>query len=263
MLADLRAYYDSQRIGAVSFDCPHYSDCSRGSARFTTAKEAYVGPAYEEGVIPRLLFLSLDSGDAHPAPSERTLEAVRRQELGRDVRRLDRAQHWYLTHELAWRILRHFKAGVSIERITPYFAHCNSAKCCENNPGRRQASKVLYRNCRRYIPGELRVLLPDIVVTQGAEARNAVESAFDGSVRDATHDEDPHCPHRLLTVTDTHRAVWFHTHHPSAFGLFWAQRDRCWPVFERVAVGFIGGRGGRLHQSAVAPRLRRAERKGE
>lgn len=102
MLNALRLYYDHHHIGAERFRCVHEASCRGAGGNFTTAKESFVGPEYEKGKLPRLLFLSLDSGSAHPDPKDRTLEAVRRQELAEVVDLLPRHKHWYLTHELAW-----------------------------------------------------------------------------------------------------------------------------------------------------------------
>ena len=46
-LADLHSYYDAHGIGTLTFACPHRQQCAADSPRFTTAKEAYVGPEYE------------------------------------------------------------------------------------------------------------------------------------------------------------------------------------------------------------------------
>ena len=86
------------------------------------------------------------------------MAAIRAHEMARDVEKLHKNKHWYLTHELAWVLLRQFVPGLKISRVNRYFAHVNSAKCCQNNPQRRQASSTLFDNCRRFIPGELRIL---------------------------------------------------------------------------------------------------------
>jgi hypothetical protein len=85
MILALRNYYDERGIGALEFRCPHATSCRGAGGAFTTAKESFVGPEYEKGTLPRLLLLSLDSGSGHPRPADRTLEAVRRQELAERV----------------------------------------------------------------------------------------------------------------------------------------------------------------------------------
>jgi DNA replication protein DnaC len=74
-------------------------------------------------------------------------------------------RHWNETHELAWVLLQQFKRDLKVADISSYFAHVNSAKCSMNNPPRRQAADILFEDCREVIPGELRLLNPDIIVT--------------------------------------------------------------------------------------------------
>ena len=76
MLRELNAFYESHGISPVGFRCPSRAMCSANSPRFTSAKASHVGPSYEDGELPRLLFLSLDSGSADPDPRQRTAEAV-------------------------------------------------------------------------------------------------------------------------------------------------------------------------------------------
>ncbi len=143
MLNQLCGYYESKGIGATSFSCPwrlHCSSCPRSSRpKFTSAQGSRVGPEYERGTVPRLLFLSLDSGSAEADRTHKTLEALRRREMARDVDALPKGNHWYLTHEMAFVLLRALVPGLAVDRTSPYFAHVNSAKCCLNNPGRKQA----------------------------------------------------------------------------------------------------------------------------
>ena len=80
MLAELRQYYEANGISALKFSCPHYENCSQDCPKFTKAKEAFVSTGYEDHTLPRVLFLSLDSGDADPKAKNKTLENIREQE---------------------------------------------------------------------------------------------------------------------------------------------------------------------------------------
>ena len=177
MLSHLAAYYDAKGIAPQDFRCRHAAVCSAESPQFTTAKASFVGTEYEKGSGPRLLFLSLDSGSAEGDPRRKTIEAVRDHELRENIAALPNNKHWYLTHELAWLLLHHFHPRLTITTTSPYFAHVNSAKCCQNNPQRGKAHRTLFANCREFIPGELAVLEPDIIVTQGGEARDVIVKA--------------------------------------------------------------------------------------
>ncbi len=237
MLRKLNEFYESHGISPLDFRCPSHSTCAANSPGFTEAKSSFVGPSYEERRLPRLLFLSLDSGSAEQRPARRTAEAVRRQELERDVAALHRNKHWYLTHELAFELLCQFKADLTVTDTRLYFAHANSAKCCQNKPQKKQAYSTLFKNCRRFIPGELRVLSPDIVVTQGHWAKDAVLRGFDVRQHDVRTVNGAHYEAGFIEAEPgAKRALWLHTYHPGNYGRFHPQRTHCWPLYAE-AVG--------------------------
>ena len=238
MIAELKQYYSDKGISPVDFRCPHLEDCRRDCETFTKAKEALVGSEYEKHTLPRILFVSLDSGWGDPDPRNRTLEAQRQHFEAEDYNEYGRKnEHWYRTIELASIILKQFKQDLTVESVRPYFAHTNSAKCSMNKPNMAQADRRLFDNCRGYIPEEIRLLNPDILITQGIAALNVVVSGW------ATQDESihiidknrsfrsPDCEHRIIKMNDKD-VFWFPTDHPRSFGYFNAQRRDC---FERWA----------------------------
>ncbi|MHB8136065.1 MAG: uracil-DNA glycosylase family protein [Anaerolineaceae bacterium] len=180
MYKELTNYYRRNGISAIGFNCPNFNSCSRENTKsFTTAKEAFVSTGYVAHTLPRLVFISLDSGSAQTDPSLKTLESVRIWEEEREnVLMLPKNKHWYRTHELAHTILKNFDPNLKIEDTRHYFAHINSAKCCQNNIGRGQANQILFDNCRQFIPGELEILDPDIIITQGKWGKLALNGAF-------------------------------------------------------------------------------------
>ena len=182
MFQRLRRYYRDNGILSTSFTCPHKEQCRGGSPKFTGPKSAFVSTGYENrsSNLPRLLFLSLDSGDGDEDDRKRLPETLRKQEeIERDVLVLPKHKHWYRTHELAWYIFRRFNPDIRLEDAKRHFAHANSAKCCMNKPGRKQADRILFKNCKKYLEGELEILCPDVIVTQGAEAKKAVGSFYE------------------------------------------------------------------------------------
>lgn len=244
MLAELQRYYESNGISALDFACCHHTECSKQSPGFTQAKEAFVSTGYERHTLPRLLFLSLDSGSCDQCPAMRTMGALREQESKTDVCRLPKARHWYRTHELAQIILSAFQPGLHIEAAKQYFAHTNSAKCCANNPGRAKGSAGMFRNCRGYIRGEVAILRPDIIVTQGAEAHRSIEGAFperdmplDGSLLTA----EPQRP--MVVVINDAPVLWFRSYHPRNYGRFNKQRTQDYPQYPRLARSFMASSG--------------------
>jgi hypothetical protein len=243
MLAELRRYYDSLGIGAERFACPRFPRCSEGAVQFTTAKEAFVGTEYERGAYPRLLFLSLDSGSADSNPTNRTLQAVRRHEMAERVDLLPRGRHWYVTHEMTWVLLRSFVPGLTVETTSAYFAHVNSAKCCMNKAQRRQADDRLFDNCRSYIPGELAVLKPDVIVSQGTKAHSVIRSGLTTILESRTVVNGVACDMAIVSCGGK-QVLWLPTHHPSGYGSFWPQRTACWDAYARAVETFV--RSGKL-----------------
>ena len=244
MFQRLSRYYQDNGILSTSFTCQHKEECSGGSPKFTGPKSAFVSTGYENrsSNLPRLLFLSLDSGDGDKDDRNRLPEALRQQEeIERDVLALPKHKHWYRTHELAWYIFKRFRPSIRLEEAKGYFAHANSAKCCMNKPQRKQADRILFRNCQKYLQGELEILCPDIIVTQGAEAKKAVASFYE-SLR--CIDE-----HASIIGMNSRKVFWLHTYHPGNWGAFNRQRnfDKTqglalgWEEYSRKIYEFVEG----------------------
>lgn len=219
MLEDLQNYYANQGILSTHFTCKHLQQCGANCSEFTGPKSAFVSTGYEEGSLPRLLFLSLDSGSGDKIDSNRLADAVRQyEEFDRDLTTLVKNRHWYRTHELAWYILQRFDPKITLEEARKYFAHANSAKCCMNLPQRKKAERRLFKNCQEYLKGELQILCPDIIVTQGNEAKEGIQSLKP----------------EVITQFDLYAATikidgriifWLHTYHPNNWGVFNRQRS--------------------------------------
>lgn len=232
---DTRRFYDESGISAANFHCKHLVKCMGSCGDFTEAREAFIGREYESGTLPRLLFLSLDSGDGDPEPQKRTLEACRgweENECKVDV--LPKTRHWYRTHELALLLLQAFKPGLSLSEVHAYFAHTNSAKCSMNKAGRRMADWHLFKNCREYIPGEFIALRPDILVTQGEMAKVAVQGSFPSRVNSASIGGD----NNIINIQGRN-VLWIHTYHPSYYGGFNRQRRECFTNWAEDVKRFV------------------------
>ena len=219
VLQKLERYYDTNGILSTRFCCSFKKQCSCDCDTFTGPKSAFVSSGYEAHSLPRLLFLSLDSGSGAEQDEDRLPGFVRKQEeIDRDVLILPKHKHWYRTHELAWYILRQFEPDLRIEDARRYFAHANSAKCCMNNPHRRKANAILFRNCRVYLKGELSILSPEIVVTQGSEAKAGIESIREETIQRFNEFSS-------IILFEGCEVFWLHTYHPSNWGAFNKQRD--------------------------------------
>lgn len=248
LFRDLHAYYDAHGIGAERFHCPNETACRGTATNFSTAKEAYVGDEFGRDGLPRLVFLSLDSGDGgetqalppDDAARARSLEALQAHENRVDVRQLHHGRHWYQTRALALALLAPLRPSLDIDSIHHHFAHTNSAKCCLNKPHRAQADSRLFDNCRQFIPGELEILMPDILVTQGRWAQVAVRAGFGGKIgalATATRDAGPY---RLIDMPRRSGVVWLHCHHPKAFGLYRRQKEHDWQPWRALVLERFG-----------------------
>ena len=246
LLDELNAFYETHGISPSNFRCPWHSSCSAGSPNFTTAKASFVGPRYGAArSVPRLVFLSADPGKSARTVEQRTPEGVQAYELA--LAKFHKARHWYRTHELAFRLLRQFKAGLTIEEARYYFAHVNSVKCCENNPGNAQANHTLFRNCQPFALAELRLLRPDIIVTQGSPAKDVVMKRLDATSHAVR--QLPSAPKYKrnaryetghLDIVPARMTLWLSTYHPhERSGRFAPQRRHCWPRYVEAARLFV------------------------
>ena len=246
MLDKLERYYADRGILATRFTCSHRDECCGGLSKcrtgskscFTGPKSAYVGERYEhahDGRFPRLLFVSLDSGSAEANPTKRLPQAVRQQTIEGCLGPKNR--HWYLTHELAACIFnRILKTCMTPRQAQPYFAHANAAKCCQNKPRRGQADKRLFDNCRQYLRGELEILCPDIIVSQGDPAGVGVAFVV------GEDQPPPRCRPTKRVHLGNREVFWLHTYHPGARKYFYPQRAR-WGEFADEIKAFVERRG--------------------
>lgn len=211
---------------------------------------SFVGPRYGRRSLPRLLFLSLDSGSGRSDPRERTAEAVRQRIVDCDVTALPKNKHWYRTHEMAFELLRQFKPDLTVPDTRFYFAHVNSAKCCQNRSQRKQAGSILFENCRRFIPAELDLLSPDIVVTQGGPAKTAIRRHYSVRHHDVRNVDSGRYAYNARYETglielgaDAKSCLWIQSYHPNNYGRFQPQRRYCWPLYAQAVGRFWRSRG--------------------
>lgn len=158
---------------------------------------------------------------------ERTPLEVRKIEENRDTTSLPKHKHWFRTHELAFYILNNFSKKNQLDSVKKYFAHANSAKCCMNKPGRKKADKQLFSNCRNYLQKELMILKPDIIVTQGDEAKRAIMK-FSTTIQ-------KYDSFSQIASLNGKNIFWLHTFHPNNWGSFNKQRNngKSWEEYSK------------------------------
>ena len=213
---------------------------------------------------------------------QRTPEAIRvrvvenlKKDVGSDSPRFRTWIHWYGTHLLAAHILREAALGPARElcekvccglhdckaasrdalrdlaKVVDYFAHANVVKCSVGKLQNARAPGQMYENCQRYLKGELPLLKPDIIVSQGngaADALDALKDHFSSRPFDGFN-------HRLqyLNLPEMGDILWMRTYHPR-YGRFWtegkAQGGACWGEYAAAAANFMAGKRRRCGTNA-------------
>lgn len=246
ILNELQMYLDCKGISAHNFKCKHYKECKGGNPNFVKATEPYVGADYIKNELPRVLFVSLDPGSADKDPDSRKLVVVKNiEDAGCNPLSLHKGRHWYETHELTWRLIRKFLPGLQFKHIGSYFAHTNSAKCCHNNLGGAMGPDIMFRNCRKFIPREIEILSPDILVTQGNQAKEVVESGiynnptecYESAERLETCNND-NCKVYIIII-GKRKVIWIHSYHPAYFSGYWKQKRSCHEVWAEVVYEYL------------------------
>lgn len=213
-------------------------------------KSGYVGKNFRSADI-KLLFLSSDPGSISDDELERlTPELVQKDVEAYTPDKWKNNIHWYGTHLLALALLRNFdeslqsiysdllskhsacrargRTKMQLARVTPYFSHVNSVKCCgDGSQGRAEVHPDMARNCRPTIPGELVHFSPDIVISQGERAAECFPTAES-------------LPYGGWTsiIIDGREVLWIKTHHPR-YGRFWTEGGQDWTSYQKAAVHFI------------------------
>lgn len=223
-------YYRLHAIYPESFNCPHQEFC-RGFAyekKMTEAKMSQVGSQYGT-LYPKIAVVSLDpaAGDngKFTQPHQRTTSYVS-SKLEADDYTLNRPNpHWAVTQIIVKDILTLFGyvaqpnaanvmttyAGRPIENVSAYFAHVNVTKCSMNNPDRGQAPHKVHMTCgRSYLEGELAILRPDILITQGKAANEIV-----GELLTGTPLREYDLPTQRTLILDDRSVLWLPMRHPS------------------------------------------------
>ena len=265
MIRALTEYYDRMGILSTNFRCPHLAKCqgrlrsaptcavgsmkearAKIAGKFVQAKSASVCAGYEDARtlgIPRLMIVSADPGSmVYPgrnfvAAEDRTPESVRRIRSGINLKPV-KTGLWQ--HRLACRVFEEFGPDIDISvNSMRYWAHVNAVKCCMNKPKNELASRILFENCRGYLRGEIEILSPDVIVSQGREAMEGVGDVF--SVPFETGRE------QVVALPDGKQVLWLPTHHPNSGKHFHGQRNGPtwgpdWKRFAERVREFMSGR---------------------
>jgi uracil-DNA glycosylase len=135
---------------------------------------------------------------------------------------------------------------IEVPQVWRHFAMTNTAKCCYSGPGMDSVKPALYRNRARYAVDELDILRPDLVVTQGDNARlftagrkqvlpgDLAEEALNRA--DCNTTEARSLLHRRVKILSLDRTytILLESVHPSARHHWYRFRDQDLPLLVRV-----------------------------
>jgi hypothetical protein len=197
MLDQLDRYYREQGISALDFKCKHRQECSEKCkpGQMVSVPESYVGMEYEAGpeagLLPRLLFVSSDTNDPGWLKDNPQFGTLRE---GRNIAWRDRNAswnqkpqgHWHQTIALARMLLAPYATArlgrvIEFNDFVGYIAHVRSTRCKSLSDGPEEGNPRMFGNCMGFLKGEIEVLRPDIIVTQGTRARKALWNMFQTS----------------------------------------------------------------------------------
>lgn len=258
----IKKYYKRNHIEPSNyreFGCPDKSSCRGSCDRLTTGKEPFIGSRYERRDLPRLLIISADPPEGDPRDwRERTVENGRWWERGEMDWMKNKGNyprtHWFKTNQTAIWIFEVFKTrnlsrwvwddhDREFEAVAPYWAHTNSGKCSQNRDGHQQASGRLFKNCRKYLGREIRILAPDIIVTQGVQAREAIEAAIDWKELDVKKGGAAESGSSKLLMLDGRLILWIAMPHPNSHRIFYDQIEKRLPYWSERIKAFLKDSG--------------------
>jgi hypothetical protein len=247
---ELRNFYETHGLSAERFRCKHAWSCSAVCTRFVGACEAFIGSAYNTGVVPRLVFVSADPARDLSAghPPDRAMPAVRAREesRGRPIsgsRDFPKRGHWYKTFQFAHRFFETVRVSagqppIPFAEVNRYFAHTNSAKCKDLAKGTAQGNQRLFANCSNYIASEVAALGADVVVTQGQRAKDSI--ARNVRILEAIRC-DAHPAYRCDVIqVGSKSMLWIAMNHPNARdGSYQAEVRLAWDWYLVQGVNYM------------------------
>jgi hypothetical protein len=225
MLDALDQYYRAQGIPAIGFNCKYRDACSALCApgKMVSVPESYVGLGYEEGKLPRLLFVSSETNNSSgwENPERGALRGIRAGYW--ETRNLLPAAntHWYQTLDLARVLLAPYaevrlRGTVTFNDFVGYIANARSTRCRDSGiTDGREGNPLMSANCRGFLKGEIEVMRPDIIVVQGARARNAQWNLFP-VIRKDLMPGYPATFCEIVQISETHTAIKLVAKHPCA-----------------------------------------------
>ena len=229
----LNKYYKKDRISPVKntgnfnnmfneFGCLWKEDCRAAAA--LNGAESFIFAPRTEGVnvskyysdgeykgdrIPRIVVISLSAPrpDISTAKNETCSQTKKVQNY-----------HWPETLMTVRSLLCPFISPEKFpkpELIEKLFVHLRTAKCCSNAEGGNQEPRQVYENCGPYLGEEVRILKPDVIVTQGnyahwqAEKHVFEQNAANIAVEEVEDIDYSNSIARIVNLKEDNRSVYW------------------------------------------------------
>lgn len=157
----LNIFYGQNGIENSNFNCPHEEDCHNDYPSVWKGGQAHIGLKYADPI--RIVVLSLDTGDSAESLKERT---ERIENCNDETVKLN--PHMRGTKTTLNYILVNFG---KYKNPFSHFAMLNASKCALKNENMNKAPSLFFENCREFAIQELMLLKPQVIITQGVEAR--------------------------------------------------------------------------------------------
>lgn len=217
MELQLSRYYKRKGISPEDFRCPHQACCKSycESGKFQTPKEDvrvsnfYQDRAYLNHHIPRIVVISLSA----PVPN-----------IERDENNGPLNPHWIETLAMVRSLLNAFlekdlprpaihSEDKSTKQVEKLFVHLRTAKCSSQQNAEHYR---VYETCGHYLGGELRILKPNVIITQGTKARDQLEKhLIRKKVVKVIETRGRPLHIHAVTLDDERKACWIPTIHPT------------------------------------------------
>jgi len=161
----LREHYRINGIGRKQFvdktgnACSHCDDLTNGE--LLKGADTYIGSKY--GSPFKIVVVCLDPGKDSKSFDERRIQIEGSTPDNPHMRGTQNTLEALLVNE-----------EIEKEQLFSHYAMVNSCKCFPNDGTMNKAPDKFFENCRVFINEEIRLLEPDIIITQGNQAINAV-----------------------------------------------------------------------------------------
>jgi hypothetical protein len=226
----LKEFYVQNGIHPQNFHCKNQKLCRPFAfqGKMTETKMSMVGSQYSLK-YPKIVVVSLDPPSGQTGifsqPHQRTTEYVSSAHEAENYTVDRKNPHWMMTQIIVKDLLSlwGYKAqtgsasvtesysGRIIENVSSFFAHVNVAKCSMNHPDRAQADEEVHTACSRsYLKGELTILDPELLISQGAIANRFLGYMLTGHLV-----EEQDLPISKEARLRDHSVLWLPMHHPA------------------------------------------------